>query len=329
MGQRVLVTGGAGYIGSHVCKALAARGHVPIVFDNLSTGHRDLVQHGPLILGDVGDPAALRQAFADQTIDAVIHLAGVCYPAESMTAPLRYYQQNVQNALALFGAMAQAGVRRIVFSSSCSVYGHADRSIDETAPLAPMSPYARSKMLVEQMLADVADEHGWTAVALRYFNAAGADPDGLLAERHDPEPHLIPRILMAAAGELPEITIHGTDYPTPDGTCVRDYCHVSDLADAHVLSLERVSRRGLSVFNLGNERGYSVREIIQAVERTLGVTLTVRESLRRPGDPASVSASSAKARDVLGWTPRYDSLDTIIRTAHVARSRYIASRNAR
>lgn len=319
MGKRVLVTGGAGFVGSHVCKALHRAGHAPVVYDNLSTGHRELVRFGPIIEGDIGDGARLAAVFREHRFDAVVHMAGLCYPADSVRAPLAYYRQNVQHALVLFGAMAGAGVDRIVFSSSCSVYGNAPVAVDETAPLAPASPYARSKMLVEQMLADIAGEHGWHAVSLRYFNAAGADPEGELGEWHDPEPHLVPRVLMAAQGLLPEIVVHGTDYPTPDGTCIRDYCHVSDLADAHVRALERVDAPGqLSVFNLGNQRGFSVLEIIRAVEAELGVTIPMRAGPRRPGDPAAVSADSRKARDVLGWTPRYDSLATIIRTAGAA-----------
>ncbi|MBK8285848.1 MAG: UDP-glucose 4-epimerase GalE [Ahniella sp.] len=317
MVKKVLVTGGAGFIGSHVCKALAKRGHEPVVYDNLSTGHRDLVRYGRLIEGDVGDGERLQAMLRNERIDAVIHLAGLCYPADSMRAPLAYYQQNVRNSLVLCDAMAAAGVGTLVFSSSCSVYGHASEAVDEQATLSPMSPYARSKMLVEQMLSDIAVEQDWTAVSLRYFNAAGADPDGELGEWHEPEPHLIPRVLMAATGTLAELVVHGTDYPTADGTCVRDYCHVTDLAVAHVLALERVQTRGaLSIFNLGNERGFSVLEIIQAVETELGLTVPVRLAGRRPGDPASVSASSRKARDELGWSPQYASLTDIIRTAH-------------
>lgn len=315
MSLRVMVTGGAGYVGSHVCKALCRRGHQVIGFDNLSTGHAALARYGRLVVGDLEDVKGLIALMRDASIDAVVHLAGRCYPAESMRTPLAYYRDNVGHALNLFHAMAETGVARVVFSSSCSVYGDALDAV-ETATPSPRSPYARSKWIVEQLLADIAAERSWTAVALRYFNAAGADPEGELGEWHEPEPHLIPRALMAARGELPALDVHGRDYPTPDGTCIRDYCHVADLADAHVLALEQTLPAGeLSVFNLGNERGYSVLDIIRAIEAELGCTVPVNWSDRRPGDPAAVSASSAKARAVLGWQPRHASISEMIRTA--------------
>ncbi|AVP97360.1 UDP-glucose 4-epimerase GalE [Ahniella affigens] len=315
MALKVLVTGGAGYVGSHVCKALCLRGHQVIAFDNLSTGHAELARYGRLVVGDLQDADALTALLRDESINAVVHLAGRCYPAESVRQPLIYYRDNIGHALNLFQAMADVGVRRVVFSSSCSVYGHA-LNATETATPEPQSPYARSKWIVEQLLSDIAGAQQWTAVALRYFNAAGADPDGELGEWHEPEPHLIPRALMAARGELPALAVHGRDYPTPDGTCIRDYCHVSDLADAHVLALEQALPAGeLSVFNLGNERGYSVLDIIRAIEAELGCTVPIDWSARRPGDPAAVSASSAKARAVLGWQPRRANISEMIRTA--------------
>lgn len=316
MSLRVLVTGGAGYVGSHVCKALHAHGHAVTVFDNLSTGYAELARYGRLEVGDIAQTRQLSSVLQAEAIDAVVHLAGRCYPAESVREPLLYYQANVGHSLSLFQAMVEADVRRVVFSSSCSVYGHA-LNAREDSPTSPLSPYAWSKLMVEQMLADLARSHDWTAVSLRYFNAAGADPDAELGELHEPEPHLIPRALMAARGELAALDVHGRDYPTPDGTCVRDYCHVADLADAHVLALEQAQLPPgqLSVFNLGNERGYSVLDIIQAVERELQCPVPVRWGARRPGDPAAVSASSAKARAVLGWQPRFPDIGTMIKTA--------------
>ena len=315
--KRVLVTGGAGYVGSHACKALARAGYVPVVYDNLSRGHAWAVKWGPLEHGDLLNPARLAAVIGKHRPFAVLHFAALAYVGESVADPLRYYRNNVGGTINLLQAMRENAVRGIVFSSTCSVYGAPKKlPIPENHPQAPLNPYGHSKRMIEQMLADAASAHGLRSVSLRYFNAAGADPEGEIGEVHDPETHLIPLALEAAAGLRPRLTIHGTDYATRDGTCIRDYVHVSDLADAHVLALRYLARnRGASAFNLGNGGGFTVREVIAAAERVTGRKVPSREGPRRAGDPPALVASAASARRKLGWKPRYRDLEAMIATA--------------
>jgi UDP-glucose-4-epimerase GalE len=315
--ETILVTGGAGYIGSHVCKALAAAGFSPLVLDNLATGHRWAVQWGPFEEGDLADLPFLNRVFARHRPAAVLHLAGSAYVEDSVSDPLKYYQNNVAGTLNLLAAMIQAGVRHLVFSSSCTVYAaNGAKPLAEAHPIAPASPYGASKSMIERILSDLRMGHAIQSVALRFFNAAGADPEGESGEAHDPETHLIPRALMAAAGEMDHIEIYGTRYHTPDGTCIRDYVHVSDLADGHVSALARL-REGRSppCLNLGAGRGYSVREVVAAVQKVTGRSLVVREADPRPGDNAVIVADSGLARRVLGFAPRYAALEEIVGTA--------------
>ena len=317
MGKAVLVTGGAGYIGSHACKALARAGYAPVVLDNLVYGHREAVRWGPLVEGDVADHPLLRDTFARFGIEAVMHFAAFAYVGESMTRPELYFRNNVVNSLGLLEAMREAGVARLVFSSSCATYGVPDSMpIREDMPQRPVNPYGESKLMVERMLHWQGAAHGLQHVSLRYFNAAGADPEGETGEHHEPETHLIPLILDAALGRRPQIDVYGTDYPTPDGSAVRDYIHVTDLAEAHVLALRHLERGGASTaLNLATGAGHSVREVIAAAERVTGRRIPRRETARRPGDPPALVAEAARARDVLGWAPAHSDLDTIIATA--------------
>jgi UDP-arabinose 4-epimerase len=314
---RVLVTGGAGYIGSHVCKALAAAGHEPVVYDNLHRGHRWAVRWGPLVEGDVRDAEALRAAFAGHRPDAVVHLAALAYVGESVDDPALYYDNNVAGSLALLRACADGGVARFVFSSSCAVYGIPARCpIEESFDKAPISPYGRSKLAVEWMLRDFDTAHGLKSVALRYFNAAGADPDGEIGEVHEPETHLLPLAIAAARGKLESLGLFGTDYPTPDGTAVRDYVHVSDLADAHVRALDYLHGGGDSVaLNLGSGVSASVREVIAAAAEVVGREPVVVEQARRPGDPPMLTTEAKRAAALLGWKPRFTSLKDIAASA--------------
>jgi UDP-arabinose 4-epimerase len=314
--MRVLVTGGAGYIGAHACKALAHAGHEPIVFDNLRTGHRRAVKWGPLEHGDLLDPAALARAFRTHHPDAVMHFAALAYVGESVAHPDLYYRTNVTGTLNLLDAMRAADVSRIVFSSTCATYGQPDTvPIAETTPQCPVNPYGRSKLMVEQVLADTCAAFGTAAIALRYFNAAGADPDGEIGEDHDPETHLIPLVLQAAAGMQPTIRVFGTDWPTPDGTCIRDYIHVSDLADAHVAAIERVEAGRFSAFNLGVGKGASIREVIATARRVTGRPIVEESAPRRPGDPPELVADARAAHKALAWTPKRPGLETMIETA--------------
>ncbi len=313
----VLVTGGAGYIGAHTCKALAAAGHVPVVYDNLVYGHRDAVRWGPFEEGDIQDRARLDEVIARHAPSALIHFAAYAYVGESVTDPGKYYRNNVAGSLNLLETIRDHGIARMVFSSTCATYGMPDSiPIFEDAPQRPINAYGQSKLMVEQMMADFERAHGLRWVALRYFNASGADPDGEVGESHDPETHLIPLILDAAAGRRSAITVFGTDYDTPDGSCIRDYIHVTDLADAHVRALHGLEQ-GLQsgAFNLGNGTGYSVSEVIAAVERVTGLKVPVELGPRRPGDPARLVGSADRARQILGWQPRFAELDDIIRTA--------------
>ena len=313
----VLVTGGAGYVGSHACKALSAAGLRPVVYDNLSRGHAELVKWGPLVKGDLGDRAALDAAFAEHRPVAVMHFAAFAFVPESVADPYLYYRNNVAGTLTLLEAMRHSGVKRLVFSSTCAVYGSVERTpIPETTPTAPVNAYGESKLMVERMLADATRAYGLDWTALRYFNACGADPDIETGELHDPEPHLIPRALMAATGSIPSLDVFGDDWPTPDGTCVRDYIHVADLADAHVAALRRLESGGKpGAFNLGTGVGLSVRQIVDAVARVTGRKVPTRLGPRRPGDPAALVADPSRARAELGFAPRHSDIDTIVSTA--------------
>lgn len=316
--MKVLVTGGAGYIGSHACKALARAGHQPIAYDNLVYGHRWAVRWGPLVEGELADDATLDAAFRCHKPDAVMHFAAYAYVGESVADPIKYYRNNVAGSLTLLEACQRHGVDKLVFSSTCATYGVPQQiPISESHPQAPINPYGASKLMVERMLADCGVAHGLRSIALRYFNAAGADPEGEIGEAHDPETHLIPLVLEAAAGARPHIQILGTDYDTADGTCIRDYIHVSDLADAHVMALERLahSEPGMQAYNLGNGQGFSVRQVIAAAERVTGRSIPVLEAARRPGDPPALVGDATRARRELGWQPQLAELDTIIATA--------------
>jgi len=308
----VLVTGGAGYIGSHACKALALAGYQPVVYDNLVHGHRWAVRWGALEVGELTDGARLDAVIAAHRPMAVLHFAAYTAAGESVTEPGKYYANNVYGVLALLGAMRRAGLDRIVFSSTAAVYG-TPRSvpIDERHPQAPINPYGASKMMAERLLADFAGAHGIRSVALRYFNAAGADPEGEIGEAHEPETHLIPIVLEAAAGLRREVAVFGDDYDTRDGTCIRDYIHVADLADAHVLALRWLAdRAGAHAFNLGNGEGFTVREVIEAARRVTGRDIAMRVKGARAGDPAVLVADARQARAVLGWRPQFQALET-------------------
>ena len=313
----ILVTGGAGYIGSHVCKALAGNGYEPVAFDNLSHGHAHAVQWGPLVEGDIADHRLLVETMQRFRIAAVMHFAALIQVGDSMRVPLRYLQTNVGGSLTLLQAMLDSQVKSIVFSSTCAIYGTPQRlPLDEQHPHVPVNAYGASKMMVEQSLEWAAHAHGMTYAALRYFNAAGADPAGELGEEHDPETHLIPLVLQAALGLGPAIDIFGTDWPTPDGTCIRDYVHVHDLADAHLSALRHLLDGGASLaVNLGTGRGYSVVEVIDAVERVTGRIVPRRAALRRTGDPPVLVADPRLARTALNWIPRHSDLDQIVQTA--------------
>jgi len=315
--MRVLVTGGAGYIGSHTAKLLAGSGHEAVIFDDMSQGHDWAVKWGPLERGSLSDGERLADVFGRHTIDAVVHFAASALVGESMSDPAKYFRNNTFGTLNLLEAMRAAGVGTIVFSSTCATYGDPVRvPIDEAHPQAPVNPYGESKLMVEKLLRWYGEIHGLRWMALRYFNAAGADPDGEIGEDHDPETHLIPLVIGAAQGRRPPVKIFGTDYPTPDGSAVRDYIHVADLADAHLRALARLGAGQESqAINLGTGRGHSVKEVIEAVSRVSGKAVPVVESPRRAGDPAELVASPARARDVLGWTCRHSDLETIVRHA--------------
>lgn len=315
--KNILVVGGAGYIGSHMVWLLGQQGVQVVTLDNLSAGHRDAVLHGELRVGDMADRALLDEVLSERPFDAVMHFASFIQVGESVTDPAKYYQNNVANTLTLLGAMREHGVKHFVFSSTAAVFGNPIYSpIDEQHPQNPINPYGRSKWMIEQVLADYDRAYGLKSVCLRYFNAAGAHPDGLLGERHEPETHLVPLVLQAAAGRRPHITVFGRDYDTPDGTCVRDYIHVMDLAQAHWLALRYLAQGGAtSVFNLGNGNGYSVQEVVDTASRVTGRAIAVQEGPRRAGDPARLVADAALARQVLGWQPQYNDLGTIIQDA--------------
>ncbi len=313
----ILVTGGAGYIGSHAVLALTKAGYEVIVLDNLSYGHRELVEQVlkvKLIVGDISDRALLDQLFTTHNITAVMHFAAFIAVGESVTDPAKYYQNNVTGTLTLLEAMVAASINKFVFSSTCALYG-IPKSVPlvEDHPQDPISPYATTKWMVERILSDFDQAYDLKSVSFRYFNAAGADPTGLLGEDHAPETHLIPLVLFAALGKRESVSIFGTDYSTRDGTCIRDYIHVTDLAQAHVLGLEYLLKGGDSAaFNLGNGSGFSVREVIETTKEITGKDIKIVECDRRPGDPPILVGSSDKARNVLGWHPQYPNLDDIV-----------------
>ena len=323
MTNRVLVTGGAGYVGSHLVDMLAAQGADVVVLDNLILGHRASIPPGVrLVVGDVADTGLLDAVLADGPWRAVLHFAGLSQVGESMREPLRYLRQNAGGGLALIEACIRRGVPRFVLSSTSNLFGQTDRMpIDEDARIQPGSPYGESKLMIEQALKWASLQHGLHFAALRYFNAAGADPSGRLGEDHTPESHLIPIAIDAVLGRRPPLTINGTDYPTPDGTCIRDYLHVCDLCRAHLLALDRLDQ-GSVTYNVGSGTGHSVLEVVAAVERVSGRKVPVILGERRPGDPAILVAGSEKLRRDTGWAPRFTSLEAIVRTAYDWRLRH-------
>ncbi|MGF1525364.1 MAG: UDP-glucose 4-epimerase GalE [Candidatus Competibacterales bacterium] len=315
--KSVLVTGGAGYIGSHTCKALARTGYVPVTYDNLSQGHRWAVGWGPLEVGDLADRGRLAQVIDQYRPVAAMHFAARLNVGESVCDPGGYYRNNVAGTLNLLEALRDAGVDQLVFSSTCATYGRPEwMPLTEDHPERPINPYGMSKLMVEHMLADFATAHGLRAMMLRYFNAAGADPEGEIGEAHDPEPHLIPLVLAVAGGQREAITVFGDDYDTLDGTCVRDYIHVADLAEAHVLALQALEGGGGSAaFNLGNGHGFSVQQVIETARKVTGREIAVIRGPRRAGDPDRLVGDASLARAELGWQPFYVDLEAIVATA--------------
>lgn len=315
--KHVLVTGGAGYIGSHACKALAAAGYVPVTFDNLVYGHEWAVKWGPFVCGDILDRTALDAVFEQYRPIAVMHFAAFAYVGESVTNPGKYYRNNVAGSLNLLEAMRDHGVDRFIFSSTCATYGVPSVvPIAEMHPQHPINPYGASKLMIERMLRDFDVAHGLRSISLRYFNAAGADPEGETGEAHDPETHLIPLVLDAAAGKRPYITVYGDDYDTPDGTCIRDYIHVADLADAHVRGLAALeSGAKTTAYNLGNGRGFSVKEVIDAAKTVTGRDIPVRMGERRAGDPPRLVGDATHIQNELGWQPQHADLEDMVDTA--------------
>jgi len=315
--MKILVTGGAGYVGSHAVRVLTSRGFEVVVLDDLSAGHPEAVPRGLLEEGSLLDRGRVGDVFARRRPDAVMHFASHCAVGESVENPRKYFRDNLTGAINLFEAVLDHGVRRVVFSSTCAVYGDPVRvPMDEEHPLAPVNPYGETKLAIERMLRAYDRAYGLRSVCLRYFNAAGADPAGGIGEKHDPEGHLIPRILDVAYAGTGAVTVNGADYPTPDGTCVRDYVHVTDLGEAHALALDWMDRGERSgVFNLGTGKGHSVAEVIDAVRRITGTPIAVAKGPRREGDPPALVARADRARRELGWDPRFSSLDTIVQTA--------------
>jgi UDP-glucose 4-epimerase len=312
----IFVTGGAGYIGSHVVKELLRQGHQPIVYDNFQTGHQKAVKEALFIEGDLSDQERLKDALHASPIDAVMHFAADCLVGESVKDPSKYFNNNVKNSLQLLEILEENNIKKFVFSSSAAVYGEPEKiPIPEEHPCIPTNPYGETKWIFEKVLYTFQDLRKLNYISLRYFNAAGADPEGELGEDHSPETHLIPLVLKAALNR-DSVPIYGTDYNTPDGTCIRDYIHVTDLAQAHILALNKLEEEGMSgIYNLGNGNGYSVREVIETVRKVTGKKIVSVESPRRPGDPARLVASSEKIRKELEWVPKYPDLETIVETA--------------
>ena len=317
MGQNILVTGGAGYIGSHACKALAQAGYIPVSLDNLSQGHREAVKWGPLIVGDLADDGLLEETLSEYQISGVMHFAAFASVGESMTDPGKYFRNNLVNSVRLLDAMVKTGVDKIILSSTCSTYGTPQfMPISEKHPQEPVNPYGESKLCVEKAMRWYSKLHGIRVAALRYFNAAGADPDAEIGEKHDPETHLIPLIIEAALGQRASVDVFGTDYPTPDGSAIRDYIHVTDLADAHLRTLKKLEESPDDLFlNLGTGTGYSVLEVIDMVEEVSGKRISRNLADRRPGDPAELVAATGLADKVLAWKPVVSDLRTIVETA--------------
>jgi UDP-glucose 4-epimerase len=314
--MRILVTGGAGYIGSHAVRLFLERGHDVWVYDSLALGHRKSVPSDRLIVGDLSETRRIDHVLVEKRIEAVVHFAAWAAVGESVQNPAKYYRNNLVHTLNLLESLRQAGITRFVFSSTCATFGAPEKMpITEDTPQHPINPYGRTKLAIEHALADYAHAYRWTFAALRYFNASGANAGGAIGEDHDPETHLIPLVIYAAMGLRPHIEVFGTDYPTPDGTCVRDYIHVDDLAEAHLLALERLQPGQGMHYNLGIGRGYSVREVIRTVEEVTGKKVPVKEGPRRPGDPPELVASSQKVQRELGWKPRYTELRPIVETA--------------
>lgn len=315
--SELLVVGGCGYIGSHMVRCLLDPGHSVVVLDDLSSGYRDSLLGAELVVGDCGDRKVLNELFLSHSFDAVLHFASLIQVGESVIDPAKYYHTNVAKTLMLLQAMKDYGIGSLIFSSTAAVFGEPECvPIDEGHRCAPVNPYGRSKLMVETMLRDFDRAYGLRSVALRYFNAAGADPQGRIGERHQPETHLIPLALQAAMGKRPALKVFGRDYPTPDGTCIRDYIHVDDLAGAHLLALEYLARGGATdAFNLGNGSGFSVQQVLEAVKRVTGLPVPVEDAPRRAGDPAVLVANAGKAHDVLGWRPQHAALDNIVRDA--------------
>ena len=314
--MQILVTGGAGYIGSHAVRLFLERGHDVWVYDSLVFGHRAAVPADRLIVGDLNETQRIDQVLLEKRIDAVVHFAAFCFVGESVQHPAKYWQNNVINTYNLMECLRRHNVSKFVFSSTAATFGTPEQMpITEETPQKPINPYGMSKLTVEKMLADYAHAYQWGFAALRYFNASGASPSGAIGEDHTPETHLIPLIIQAAVGQRPHIEIFGTDYPTPDGTCVRDYIHVDDLASAHLLALEKLTPGKAMHYNLGIGRGYSVREVIAAVEQVTGKKVPVKEGPRRAGDPPVLVASSDKIQKELGWKPKYNDIKSIVESA--------------
>jgi len=317
MSKVILVTGGAGYVGSHAVKELRKQGYQPLVYDNLSTGHRWAVRKDELVEGDLGDTSYLQQILDNKKPLAVMHFAASALVGESIEKPELYFRNNVINTVNLLEAMLAGGVQFFIFSSTAAVYGNPHQvPIPEDHPVEPVNPYGEGKVFVEKALTWYKEAHDLRYISLRYFNAAGADPEGELGEAHDPETHLIPRVLEAAAGKRSSIEIYGTDYDTPDGTCIRDYIHVTDLAQAHILALKALlDGRPSRIYNLGNQKGFSVKEVVDVARRVTGHPIPTEESSRRPGDPPVLVADSERIKKELGWIPQYADLTTILETA--------------
>jgi UDP-glucose-4-epimerase GalE len=315
--RTVLVTGGAGYVGAHTCKALAKSGYLPVVYDNLSTGHESFVRWGPLVKADIRDHATLRAVMLSHNVSAVLHFAACAYVGESAINPQKYYDNNVSGTLSLLRAMLESDRSKLVFSSSCAIYGEPNQiPITESAAKRPVNPYGASKLMIEQVLSDYMRAYALQSVALRYFNAAGADTEGDIGELRDPETHLIPRAIMSIQGYISDFEVFGSDFPTPDGTAVRDYIHVADLADAHVAALQRLERRAPSgAYNLGTGRGYSVKQVLEAITSVSSEKLRAPTGPRREGDPAELIADASLGQSELDWRPQRSELETIVKTA--------------